>query len=64
VAELADDPGLVILTRLATYWNRLGWRDTLAREEMPNRNIAMRSGSNAVAGALAHHKRWSTDGSG
>lgn len=33
IAELADDPDLVILTRPVTYWDRLGWRDTLAREE-------------------------------
>lgn len=33
VAELVDDPNLVILTRPVTYWDRLGWRDTLAREE-------------------------------
>lgn len=33
VAELVDNPDLVILTRPVTYWDRLGWRDTLAREE-------------------------------
>ncbi|QLC24059.1 DUF1223 domain-containing protein [Parasphingopyxis algicola] len=33
VAELVDDPGLVIISRPVTYWDRLGWRDTLAREE-------------------------------
>ncbi|MGP1353613.1 MAG: DUF1223 domain-containing protein [Parasphingopyxis sp.] len=33
IGELADDPDLVILTRPVTYWDGLGWRDTLAREE-------------------------------
>ncbi|WP_299328150.1 thioredoxin family protein [Parasphingopyxis sp.] len=33
VAELVDDPDLVVITRPVTYWDRLGWRDTLGREE-------------------------------
>ena len=33
VGELVDDPDLVIISRPVTYWDRLGWRDTLAREE-------------------------------
>ncbi|QLC21376.1 DUF1223 domain-containing protein [Parasphingopyxis sp. CP4] len=33
VGELVDDPNLVIISRPVTYWDRLGWRDTLAREE-------------------------------
>ena len=33
VGELVDDPALVIISRPVTYWDRLGWRDTLAREE-------------------------------
>lgn len=33
IAEYADDPDLVILSRPVTYWDRLGWRDTLGREE-------------------------------
>ena len=32
-AKLASDPGLVVVTRPVTYWDRLGWKDTLAREE-------------------------------
>lgn len=31
--ELADDPAYVVISRPVTYWDRLGWRDTLAREE-------------------------------
>lgn len=30
--KLAREPGLVVLTRPVTYWDRLGWKDTLARE--------------------------------
>lgn len=32
-AELVSDPDLVIISRPVTYWDRLGWRDTLGREE-------------------------------
>ncbi len=31
--ELAADPGIVAITRPVTYWDRLGWKDTLARQE-------------------------------
>lgn len=31
--RLAREPGIVALSRPVTYWDRLGWRDTLAREE-------------------------------
>ena len=31
--QLAADPGLVVISRPVTYWDRLGWKDTLAREE-------------------------------
>lgn len=33
IAELARNPDLVVITRPVTYWDRLGWRDTLGREE-------------------------------
>jgi hypothetical protein len=33
VERLAKEPNTVILTRPVTYWDRLGWKDTLAREE-------------------------------
>lgn len=29
---LATDPNLVVIARPVTYWDRLGWKDTLARE--------------------------------
>jgi len=31
--KLAAEPGLVVIARPVTYWDRLGWKDTLAREE-------------------------------
>ncbi len=31
--RLARDPALLVITRPVTYWDRLGWKDTLAREE-------------------------------
>ena len=32
-ARLSSEPNLVVITRPVTYWDRLGWKDTLAREE-------------------------------
>ena len=32
-ARLAREPGVVVISRPVTYWDRLGWKDTLAREE-------------------------------
>lgn len=31
MARLAREPGVVVITRPVTYWDRLGWKDTLAR---------------------------------
>lgn len=31
-SRLAKDPSLLVITRPVTYWDRLGWKDTLARE--------------------------------
>lgn len=31
-ARLAPNPDLVVIARPVTYWDRLGWKDTLARE--------------------------------
>ncbi len=50
-ARLAQEPGLVVISRPVTYWDRLGWKDTLAREENTNlqrtyarRNLEGRNG--------------------
>lgn len=32
-AKLAQETGFIVVTRPVTYWDRLGWKDTLAREE-------------------------------
>lgn len=32
VEQLAREPNTIVLTRPVTYWDRLGWKDTLARE--------------------------------
>ena len=32
-ARLAQETGLVVVSRPITYWDRLGWKDTLARAE-------------------------------
>ncbi len=31
--ELSAKPGVITITRPVTYWDRLGWKDTLARED-------------------------------
>jgi len=31
--KLAADPGLVVISRPLTYWDRLGWKDSLVRED-------------------------------
>ncbi|MDP5103811.1 MAG: DUF1223 domain-containing protein [Erythrobacter sp.] len=31
-AKIAPSPGLVVISRPVTYWDRLGWKDTLAKE--------------------------------
>lgn len=33
IEKLSKEPNIVALVRPVTYWDRLGWKDTLAREE-------------------------------
>ena len=47
-AKLADEPNLVVVTRPVTYWDRLGWKDTLAREE--NTSLQRAYASRGLAG--------------
>ncbi|WP_025292733.1 DUF1223 domain-containing protein [Sphingomonas sanxanigenens] len=49
LAALAREPGVVAITRPVTYWDRLGWKDTLAREENTTlqRAYAARGGTGA-----------------
>ena len=35
-AKIAPSPGLVVISRPVTYWDRLGWKDTLAKEANTN----------------------------
>ncbi len=50
LARLAQDPGVVAITRPVTYWDALGWKDTLAREENTRlqRGYAARQQSHSV----------------
>ena len=32
IEKLAKEPNIVAITRPVTYWDSLGWKDTLARE--------------------------------
>jgi len=47
--KLAKEPNIVVLTRPVTYWDRLGWKDTLAREDNTQlqRAYATRGGEGA-----------------
>lgn len=40
LAALAEDPGIVALSFPVTYWDYLGWKDTLARPEFTERQRA------------------------
>jgi hypothetical protein len=39
-AELARDPSLVVLSLPVDYWDNLGWKDTFARHEFTERQVA------------------------
>lgn len=47
LARVSHEPGVIVLTRPVTYWDRLGWKDTLGREANTSlqRAYAARSGS-------------------
>lgn len=38
--RIASEPGVVVMSRPVTYWDRLGWPDTLARSENDQRQFA------------------------
>lgn len=46
--KLAADPRLVVISRPVTYWDRLGWKDTLARED--NTELQRAYASSGLAG--------------
>jgi hypothetical protein len=50
VEALAKEPGIVAISRPVTYWDRLGWKDTLAREENTDLQRAYAAKGGAGAG--------------
>jgi len=48
--RLAKDDSLLVITRPVTYWDRLGWKDTLAREGNSRLQRAYAAKGNAGAG--------------
>lgn len=49
-ARLAKDDRLLVITRPVTYWDRIGWKDTLAREDNTRLQRAYASKGNEGAG--------------
>lgn len=49
IEKLAKEPNIVAIVRPVTYWDRLGWKDTLAREDNTRlqRRYASRGGDGA-----------------
>lgn len=49
IERLAKEPNIIALVRPVTYWDRLGWKDTLAREDNASlqRRYASRGGEGA-----------------
>lgn len=47
--SLAERPDLVVIARPVTYWDRLGWKDTLARED--NTQLQQAYARKGLAGA-------------
>lgn len=58
--KLAQDPSLVVLTRPVTYWDRLGWKDTLAREA--NTQLQRSYSSRGIPGAGVYTPQIVIDG--
>jgi hypothetical protein len=48
-ARLARDPAILVISRPVTYWDRLGWKDSLGREE--NTQLQRAYGDIAFGGA-------------
>ncbi len=58
--KLAQDPSLVVVTRPVTYWDRLGWKDTLAREA--NTQLQQSYSSRGIPGAGVYTPQIVIDG--
>lgn len=48
--RLAKDPSLIVISRPVTYWDRLGWKDTLGRPENTDLQRAYARNGNEGAG--------------
>lgn len=59
-AKLARDPGVLVISRPVTYWDRLGWKDSLGREE--NTRLQRQYGDTAFAGANIYTPQLVVDG--
>lgn len=59
-ARLARDPGVLVISRPVTYWDRLGWKDSLGREE--NTRLQRQYGDTAFAGANIYTPQLVVDG--
>ena len=49
-SRLAKDDSLLVISRPVTYWDRLGWKDTLAREDNTSLQRAYASKGNGGSG--------------
>lgn len=59
-ARLARDPAILVMSRPVTYWDRLGWKDSLGREE--NTRLQRQYGDRAFAGANIYTPQLVIDG--
>ncbi len=59
-ARLARDPGVLVISRPVTYWDRLGWKDSLGREE--NTRLQRQYGDTAFGGANIYTPQLVVDG--
>ncbi len=55
VNELSRDPGVIALTLPVTYWDYLGWKDTLASTSFTARQRPMRA---CAATGRSSRPRW------
>lgn len=59
-ARLARDPAILVISRPVTYWDRLGWKDSLGREE--NTRLQRQYGDRAFDGANIYTPQLVVDG--
>lgn len=60
VARLAQDPAILVISRPVTYWDRLGWKDSLGREE--NSRLQRQYGDTQFGGAAIYTPQLVVDG--